>query len=79
MVAYEKSVLVEDGGEIRLTGLPVKPGQRVRVSVTVEDDSRPERVAALRRLFADMQQSPNARAITDEQIAAEIDAYREGQ
>ncbi len=76
MVAYERYVTVEQPGKIEITGLPVRPGQKVRVTVTVDAAERAALVRELDELLKRTQALPQARGITDEEIAAEIEAHR---
>ncbi|MGB8645391.1 MAG: hypothetical protein WCF84_09140 [Anaerolineae bacterium] len=76
MIAYKRYVTIQDPDRIVLSGLPFRPGQRVEVVVIADEDETAARVQSLKRLFAETQGLPQARTITDEEIAAEIKAYR---
>jgi hypothetical protein len=73
MVAFEKHITIEDPQQIDISDLPVRPGQRVKVVVIVEDGEREKRVAELRSLLSATQ---SARRISDDDIATEVAAYR---
>ena len=76
MVAHERHITVTEPGQVTVSGLPVRPGQRVRVTVSVEIEDR-ERVATeLRELFKRVQAAPQVQHLTDEEIAREIDLHR---
>jgi hypothetical protein len=76
MVAFEKHITIEDPQQIDISDLPVRPGQRVKVVVIVEDGEREKRVAELRSLLSATQSLASARRISDDDIATEVAAYR---
>ncbi len=78
MIAYKRYVTIQDPDQIVLTGLPFRPGQRVEVVVIADEDETAARVQELKQLFSETQGLPQARALTDEEIAAEIESYRAG-
>jgi hypothetical protein len=79
MLAYRQYARVQASKQIILSDLPFQPGQRVEVVVIAEDDEPPvKRVQELRELFQTTQALPQAQAISEEEIAAEIAAYRAG-
>ncbi len=78
MIAYKRYVTIQDPDQIVLTGLPFRPGQRVEVVVIADEDETAARVQELKQLFSETQGLPQARTLTDEEIAAEIDSYRAG-
>jgi hypothetical protein len=79
MMAYRQYVTVQDPKRIVLSNLPFRAGQRVEVVVIAEEEQPAARVQELRALFKTTQALPQAQAITEEEIAAEIAAYRAGQ
>jgi len=79
MLAYKQYVTIKDPAKIELSGLPFRAGQRVEVVMIAEDDDRATRVEELRALFRSTQALPQAKAITDEMIAEEVEAYRTGR
>ncbi len=60
-----------------LDDLPYQPGQEVEVVVYVKDEMV-SRIAKWRTLLSETQTLPQARQITDDEIEAEIEAFREG-
>ena len=78
MLAYKQYVTIKDPAKIELSGLPFRVGQRVEVVMIAEDDWT-TRVEELRELFRSTQALPQAKAITDEMIAGEVEAYRAGR
>lgn len=51
----------------------------VEVKVVVLKPQRREHIEALKKLLKETQALPQAQTITEEEIAAEIDAYRSGR
>ena len=79
MLAYKQYVTIKDPAKIELSGLPFRVGQRVEVVMIAEDDDRAARVQELKALFHSTQALPQIKAITDEMIAEEVEAYRAGR
>ena len=79
MIAYRQYTTVQKSKQIILSDLPFQPGQRVEVVVIAEDEPPTARVRELRELFETTQALPQAQAITEDEIAAEIAAYRAGR
>lgn len=75
MKAIKRTVTIEDPKELILTNLPFQQGQRVEILLLAEEDPA-YRVAEVRELFRATQELPQAQTITEEEIAAEIAAYR---
>ena len=78
MLAYKQYVTIKDPAKVELSGLPFRAGQRVEVVMIAEDD-RTTRVEELRELFRSTQALSQAKAVTDEMIAEEVEAYRAGR
>lgn len=76
MNAYKKLITIEDPNNVVLSSLPFQPGQRVEITISVEENSRAEISQKFRSLFDKTQEIPEVQEITEEEIAAEIDAYR---
>lgn len=76
MTTYRKYIIIDDPNYVILSGLPFQPGQRVEIVLTVDDEQTPAHVQELQTLFKLTQQLPQAKAISDEEIHAEIAAYR---
>lgn len=79
MLAYKQYVTIKDPTKIELNGLPFRAGQRVEVVMIAEDDDRAARIEELQALFRSTQALPQAKAITEEMIAEEVEAYRAGR
>jgi hypothetical protein len=75
MIAYKRYVTIQDPQQVILSDLPFRSGQRVEIVMIAEEDLN-ARVAAAQELFKKTQALPQARTLTDEEIAAEIEAYR---
>ncbi|PDW00038.1 hypothetical protein [Candidatus Viridilinea mediisalina] len=79
MKAYRTYRTVTDAKQLFLSDLPFQPGEVVEILILAQD---PDRALALQRLDALFQRSqalPQAQELTDDEIAAEIEAYRMGQ
>jgi len=79
MMAYRQYVTVQDPRQIVLSDVPFRAGQRVEVVVIAEEEQPAARVQELRALFKTTQALPQAQAISEDEIAAEIAAYRAGR
>jgi len=79
MLSYKKMVTVEDPNRVVLSGLPFRPGQKVEVVILAEGDEPRAAANELKGLFRATQTLPEARAISDDEIAEEVAAYRAGQ
>ncbi len=79
MIAYRRYTTVQESKQIVLSNVPFQPGQRVEVVLIAEEERPAARVQELRALFKTTQALPQAQTITEEEIAAEIAAYRAGR
>jgi antitoxin ParD1/3/4 len=79
MQAYRKKLVIEDPKRVILTDLPFRAGQTVEVLVLEEQADRERRAEDLKRLLKDTQALTQLSSITEEEIAAEIAAYRAGR
>jgi len=79
MLAYRQFTTVQESKQIVLSNVPFQPGQRVEVVLLAEEERPTARVKELRALFQATQALPQAQAITEDDIAAEIAAYRAGR
>ena len=84
LTAYRKKVTIRPDGSIEILDSLLKPGTEAEVIVLVE--SEPEntqviqaRVNEWKTLFKETQALAQAQTITEEEIAAEIDAYHSGK
>lgn len=79
MNAYKKYITIEDPNHVVLSDLPFKPGQRVEVIILSEDSDRVALAQKLRELFKETQAIHADNPMTEEEIVAEIEAYRRGE
>ncbi|BAZ14494.1 hypothetical protein NIES4071_63380 [Calothrix sp. NIES-4071] len=78
MKAYKKYITVEDPNHIILSGIPFKAGQRVEIIILASDQEKENLAEKLRLLLKETQALHQNNSLTDEEIAAEIEAYRRG-
>lgn len=78
MSAYKKNAVVQAGGKLSLSELPFQAGQNVEVTLTVAGE-RASQVEKLKEVLRQTQQLPQAKAISEQEIADEIAAYRIGR
>jgi hypothetical protein len=81
-IAVKQMVRVQPGGLVQVRAPELQPGDMAEVIVLVEKVSAESRAELARRweaLFKEIQALPQAQAITEEEIAAEIAAYRAGK
>lgn len=77
MTAYKKYLKIEDPKSLVLTDLPFEKGQVVEVVVIAQDNGESQdRVRDLKALLKETQALPQARTMSEDEIAAEIEAYR---
>lgn len=79
MNAYKKYITIEDPNHVVLSDLPFQPGQRVEVIILAEDNDRAALAQKLQELFKETQALHADNSMTEEEIAAEIEAYRRGE
>ena len=79
MIACKRIVTVEDPERVVLSGLPFRRGQRVEVVMIAEEELNRPAAEELRQLLRETQQLPSAKAVSEDQIAEEIAAYRAGR
>ncbi len=79
MKAYRTYLTVTDTKQVVLSDVPFQPGQVVEVLVLAQDVDRTRVVHQLDTLLQRTQALPHVQALTDEEIATEIAAYRNGQ
>jgi len=78
MLAYRRYITVKDPDTLVLKKLPFRTGQRVEV-VMIADEEKRARVHELKKLLKKTQKLPEAKAISEYEIAEEIKAYRAGR
>jgi len=76
MIAYKRTVTIKNPRELVLNDLPFEAGQRVEVVLLAEEAQSDDILSELQQLLRTTQALPPARTITDEEILAEIEAYR---
>lgn len=81
METFRVRTTVSKDGNLSIKGLPFRPGAKVEVIVREQTkklsaSKRKELAGELQALFKEIQSLPQARTITEEEIAAEIAAYR---
>ncbi|BAZ84777.1 hypothetical protein [Dolichospermum compactum] len=79
MNAYKTYITIEDPKQVVLSDLPFQVGQRVEIIVLAEDNPQVAISNKLRNLFDKTQAISGVEEVTDEDIAAEIEAYRRGE
>ncbi|MFQ4146644.1 hypothetical protein [Chlorogloeopsis sp. ULAP02] len=79
MNAYKIYVTIEDPNNVVLSNLPFQRGQRVEVIILAEDNNRSAISQKIRDLFDRTQSLTEVQEIAEEDIAAEIEAYRRGE
>lgn len=76
MMTYEVYTTVNEDKNIVVPSVPFGIGQRVKVILMAAKGESAQRVQALKGLFKRTQALPQAQKITEDEIAAEIAAYR---
>lgn len=79
MNAYKTYITIEDPKQVVLSDLPFQAGQRVEVIILARDSQRAALGEKLKQLFQETQAIHADNPLTDEEIAAEIEAYRRGE
>jgi flagellar biosynthesis/type III secretory pathway chaperone len=77
MTSYKTYLIVDESNQIIVSNLPFKPGQKVQVRIEVVDENKQPLVKELQNLFKEIQALPSSKNITEEEIVAEIEAYRQ--
>lgn len=79
MNTYKTYAQIDASGRLVLEGLPFPAGSLLEILVVDQTHRPEERVESWQALMRHVQALPQSRAITDEDIATEIDAQRNGQ
>lgn len=79
MKAYRTYFTVTDTQQVVLSDVPFPAGQIVEVLVLAQDADRAAALHQLTGLLQRTQAFPHVQALTDDEIAAEIAAYRHDQ
>ncbi len=78
MNTYRKRLIVQDSKQIVLSDVPFQTGQEVEVILRSTERPAIERKNDLRVLLKKTQSLPQIQTLTEEDILAEIEAYRKG-
>jgi len=80
---YRLRTTVAEDGKLSINGLPFRAGEQVEVIVRggKKKAARSRKAIAkdLKSLFKEIQSLPQAKTITEEEIASEITAYRKSK
>ncbi len=79
MKAYRTTITIDDPQEVVLRDLPFDRGQSVEIVVVPQNGADGTSTEKLRALFQETQALSQARALTEDDIAAEVAAYRAGK
>jgi antitoxin ParD1/3/4 len=79
MRAYKKYVVIEDSQRVVLSDLPFEAGQRVEIVMIADEPQTAARLETLHTLLTSTQALPQARTLTEADIAAEVAAVRTGR
>lgn len=79
MNTYRRRLVVQDPKQIVLSDVPFQTGQEVEVILRSTERPVIERKNDLRALLKKTQSLPQIQTLTEEDILAEIEAYRKGQ
>jgi hypothetical protein len=76
MEAYRTKIKIKDPKQVILSNLPFRSGQIVEILVLAQDEDREAAVREFKALFKETQSLPQIRALSEEEVLAEIEAYR---
>ena len=79
MDVYKKYFTIEDPKQVILSDLPFFPGQQVEVIVIAENPENESLTVRFKQLLKETQAIHAESPLTEEDIQAEIDAYRRGK
>ena len=79
MNTYKKYITIEDPNYVVLSDLPFQAGQRVEVIILAQNNERDILAQKLRELLKETQALHAGNPLTEEEIVAEIEAYRRGE
>ena len=79
MRAYKKYVVIEDSQRVVLSDLPFEAGQRVEIVMIADEPQAAARLETLHTLLTSTQALPQARTLTEADIATEVAAVRTGR
>ena len=78
MKAYRTHIVIKDPHNVTVPNVPFRPGQHVEVLFLAQDEIDAD-LTKLQALFKDTHSLPQIQTLTEEEIAAEVAAYRRGQ
>lgn len=78
-MTYKRYVTIEDSRRVVISDVPFRPGQRVEVVMIAEDEESASRLQELKQLLQATHGLPPAQALTEDDIASEIETYRAGR
>ena len=76
MNTYRRRLVVQDPKQIVLSDVPFQTGQEVEITLRSVEQPTVERKNDLRGLLKKTQSLPQIQTLTEEDILAEIEAYR---
>jgi hypothetical protein len=76
MNTYRRRLVVQDPKQIVLSDVPFQTGQEVEIILRSIEQPTVEQKNELRALFKKTQSLPQIQTLTEEDILAEIEAYR---
>lgn len=81
MDSFETITTVSDTGEVSVKDTPFEPGQKVQVEVRPEltASERAKAAEEFKAFIKEIQKLPHIQKLTEEDIAEEIRAHREGR
>ncbi len=79
MKAYRTVLTVNDPKQVVLTDVPFEPGQRVEILVLPQNKSGAAAAQRWKSLAGETQAFPQLQKLSEEEISAEVNAYRSGQ
>ena len=79
MKSYRTSLTIKDPKQVILSDLPFREGQQVEVVVVAKDGADSSRIEELKELFGATQSLPHLKALSEDDIISEVEAYRNGQ
>lgn len=79
MNTYKTYIQIDASGRLVLEGLPFPEGALLEVLVVDQSHQPEERTEGWQALMRHVQGLPQAKSVTDEEIAAEVDAQRSGR
>ncbi len=79
MQAYKTRLVIQDPQNVTLSNLPFRPGQYVEIVILAQEDERATLANRLEALLKETQTLPQIQILSEEEIAAEVAAYRGGQ